>query len=354
MCMAAGLSELSNIQNHILNELINIYAQERHLEAELIIDMFKYPVQRVKKDHILNINLENEGMLLACSMSNIKYGAGQETVYDFARIQRIVTADILTKKFIAAENLEFIQYQLELISINGNKSALITEIRNKFKQVPFEQETQNRLTSHLEAIERRSKPEYKDTLQKLHGGVEKLLCFLNNSRGKLDLTLEEFCRQLKIKKAIPLLSEQTVFSQVKLQNIVAYYELLEIKYFPFITDSLRPEFMKEDRQDEIKESFTQIFNDVDKYTASLKKEGAGERVAPMPSRSQIQYALLRFMIRCLAAQLEPDIQLMYYYMREDFWDENMGEKLDNFERAIPVYINLSHTYVTYNIISELN
>lgn len=48
--------------------------------------MFKYPVQRVKKDHILNIDLEDLDMLLACSMSNIKYGAGQETVYDFARI----------------------------------------------------------------------------------------------------------------------------------------------------------------------------------------------------------------------------------------------------------------------------
>ncbi|TNV74699.1 hypothetical protein FGO68_gene13174 [Halteria grandinella] len=32
----------------------------------------------------------------------------------------------------------------------------------------------------------------------------------------------------------------------------------------------------------------------------------------------------------------------------------MGEKLDNFERAIPAYINLSHTLVTYNVIAELN
>ena len=76
MCMAAGLSELSNVQNQILNELINVYAQERHLEASLVIDMFKYPVQRVKRDHILNINLEDPDMLLTCSMSNIKYGAG--------------------------------------------------------------------------------------------------------------------------------------------------------------------------------------------------------------------------------------------------------------------------------------
>lgn len=130
---------------------------------------------------------------------------------------------------------------------------------------------------------------------------------------------------------------------------------MEIKYFPFITDSLRGEFMKEDRKEEIKESFAAILANVDKYTK--KKGGAGavdEIIQPLPSRSQIQYALLRFMIRCLAAQLEPDIQLMYYYMREDFWDMNMGEKLDNFESVIPAYINLSHTFVTYNVIAELN
>jgi hypothetical protein len=40
MCMAAGLNELTNIQNHILNELINTYAAERNLSPELIIDSF--------------------------------------------------------------------------------------------------------------------------------------------------------------------------------------------------------------------------------------------------------------------------------------------------------------------------
>ena len=41
-------------------------------------------------------------------------------------------------------------------------------------------------------------------------------------------------------------------------------------------------------------------------------------------------------------------------MREDFWDENMGEKLDNFEAVIPADILLSDTFCTYNVIDELN
>ena len=42
-------------------------------------------------------------------------------------------------------------------------------------------------------------------------------------------------------------------------------------------------------------------------------------------------------------------------MREDFWDENIGEeRLDNFEDAIPADVLLSDTFCTYNVIDELN
>ena len=51
----------------------------------------------------------------------------------------------------------------------------------------------------------------------------------------------------------------------------------------------------------------------------------------LPSRQQIQNALMRFMIRCLAADLNVDNPLVYYIMREDFWDEDIEEKkLDRF------------------------
>lgn len=61
------------------------------------------------------------------------------------------------------------------------------------------------------------------------------------------------------------------------------------------------------------------------------------------------------MIRCLAAQLEPNTPLSYYINRYDFWDETLEEdKKDNFEERFPVNINLDHTICTYKIMDELN
>ena len=64
---------------------------------------------------------------------------------------------------------------------------------------------------------------------------------------------------------------------------------------------------------------------------------------------------MRFMIRCLAADLNVEQPLSYYIMREDFWDKDIGEtKLDRFSEVFPASINLDHTAVTYRIIDELN
>lgn len=38
MCMAAGLIELSEIQNKILNELLNHYCAEKNIEQSKVID----------------------------------------------------------------------------------------------------------------------------------------------------------------------------------------------------------------------------------------------------------------------------------------------------------------------------
>lgn len=44
MCMAAGLNELTEIQNKILNDLVGVYSKDKNIPVDLIIDTFKYPV----------------------------------------------------------------------------------------------------------------------------------------------------------------------------------------------------------------------------------------------------------------------------------------------------------------------
>ena len=86
MCMAAGLNELTEIQNTILRELVDTYCSEKNISVDFIVDTFKYPVQRVKANHIIDITIDDKKVLKASSLNNIKYGEGEKLVYDFARI----------------------------------------------------------------------------------------------------------------------------------------------------------------------------------------------------------------------------------------------------------------------------
>jgi hypothetical protein len=45
MCMAAGLYELTEIQNKLLEDLSSAYSQEKNIEQSVFLDTFKYPVQ---------------------------------------------------------------------------------------------------------------------------------------------------------------------------------------------------------------------------------------------------------------------------------------------------------------------
>jgi hypothetical protein len=74
MAMAAGLSELSEIQNSVLNQLVEIYSSDKGINKELIFELESYPVQRLKKEHILDIKLDDPDTMRYCTMNNLKYG----------------------------------------------------------------------------------------------------------------------------------------------------------------------------------------------------------------------------------------------------------------------------------------
>jgi len=76
MCLAAGLQELGKIQNKILNQLVASYSQKKNMNPDYVIDSFKYPPQRMKENHILNFNIDDDLTLRLCSLSSLKYGEG--------------------------------------------------------------------------------------------------------------------------------------------------------------------------------------------------------------------------------------------------------------------------------------
>jgi hypothetical protein len=48
-------------------------------------------------------------------------------------------------------------------------------------------------------------------------------------------------------------SMNSTLSQIKLKNIISLYEKLEEKYFPFVTMSIKIEYMNENNEKEIKQ-----------------------------------------------------------------------------------------------------
>ncbi len=101
------------------------------MNPEYVIDTFKYPPQRMKENHILNFNIDHDVALRLGSLSSLKYGEGQQLVYDFGRLEGNILKELIHKKLMNEEHFEFIQYQLEIMIINGERSNFITEIRAK-------------------------------------------------------------------------------------------------------------------------------------------------------------------------------------------------------------------------------
>ena len=97
-----------------------------------------------------------------------------------------------------------------------------------------------------------------------------------------------------------------------------------------------------------------------KYS-EVAPNGAAENVGKLiPTRKQIQNALLRFIIRCLPGEFKKQDPLGTWFLcKYDVWDEELfGEqnyKLENLEEhMMTTTITLEDTYCTYKVMHELN
>ena len=73
----------------------------------MLIENIHYPVQRVKESHIINIKVDTDALINACSLNNFEYGKGREVIYDFERVQKNVVKDLLNKKYLTTSKLDY-------------------------------------------------------------------------------------------------------------------------------------------------------------------------------------------------------------------------------------------------------
>lgn len=112
---------------------------------------------------------------------------------------------------------------------------------------------------------------------------------------------------------------------MKLKNVIALYEIFEVRYFPHITQHLRPEYFNKSDDSYVRSQFENLL----KYSLLVKDGGLAKSEDELiPSGEKIQNAVLRFMIRCLAGELDCKQSLKIYInpSKEDIWDEDVLEK----------------------------
>jgi len=81
---------------------------------------------------------------------------------------------------------------MEIFTSSGSKKNFMLEIRGRIKQSPFDRDTSIKIDQFFEVIENKGLEEKIQTLRELHGGLEKILCFLQNTREGGDHTIEHF------------------------------------------------------------------------------------------------------------------------------------------------------------------
>jgi hypothetical protein len=131
---------------------------------------------------------------------------------------------------------------------------------------------------------------------------------------------------------------------------------LEEKYFPHVTKSIRPDYTSTENEKKIGKALEDIL----RYS-EIAPNGAAENEGKLiPTRKQIQNALLRFIIRCLAGEFNKQELLGNWFVyKHDVWDEELLEgqnwMLDNLlQRMSAAAIRLEDSYCTYKVMHELN
>ncbi|CAG9322652.1 unnamed protein product [Blepharisma stoltei] len=343
MYMASAMLELAEIQNKILLQMNNEISSEKQVENLNIVDPIFYPLQRVKKENLLSLEIDDITIMRICSFNNPEYGMGSEISYDFERLQINLVKNIINKKFLDKTKLDLIQYQLELLNMQNEESGLILEIRNSVHQKHFDEETMIKVNYFLRDLEARERGGISIKLKEIYGSLNYILCYLKNSKINPEKNISEFCREtLNMTKISDFFKSRSHLSSIKLENIIALYEKIEQAYFPYMLKFIRAEYKKEDKSDNFEQRIIEIIQQCDSSNG-------------FPDRHEVQYALLRFIIRCLTADLNEALPIKMYITKSDFWDIDIGfEKIENLGAAFSDEILVSHSVFVFNKIQTIN
>ena len=304
-----------------------------------ISKQFKVPikVQQINEKQVISLknfidgdgNRENREESLANDNSLIclEYGKGNTIIYDFKTIEEELAKKLLMGKRTFDLSLRFIQYQLELYL--GDNSSMLIDFKDKYVQKELDLRTKERLGNHT--INLRS-----NELLDVHTSIEALILYLKNSQqyentSLLSNVFESLPRTIYIPHELRHVVEK---NDLKVEDLVGYYELVELFAFKYVKDFVALEFKKEP---------TELVNDsIDKFIKSEKQL----------NNDNLCTALRRFIQRYLIGDLNDKQPLgPYLKWKLDIWPKEVTEDiLNEFDQLFPVCILVGHSW---NLLKKL-
>ena len=327
--ITAALKSLGNLQNRILSAI-----KEQDEKSKLL-----YPIQGLKKEDIIVFSNEKSDLITQCSINSLEYGIGREVIYDYDRIQNNLLSDLRNKKFIDTANLNYVQYQFELLNTRGKYSGIISDIRNKIPQENLPDQELLVVDKLIRGLEKRNTG--KNPLTELYSTLDKIICTIKNSKPNQEDYIGSFIKNTAI-KVNESFRDCAALENIKLKNIVSLYEFIELKCYSVIINHLDEEYHIDiQHPDAIKAQFETIFNRV------VSRNGAKINV-------EIHNVIKRMIIRLLSAKINPDFLIIDYLLNESLWNQEFLYLIEDVLEKFPKDLKLSEAICLETIINSIN
>jgi len=119
--------------------------------------------------------LKDSLFLSHCAACNPTYG--KEIVFNYHQIQLALIDDIIDMQLLDTSEIQLFQYQFELLNMTSQYSSAISDVRQAISQKTLSASWKDRLSSLQGNLEPQR---YQLSLQRIHAGLEELLCFVRN------------------------------------------------------------------------------------------------------------------------------------------------------------------------------
>lgn len=315
------LAEALKYLGKIHNEILSCFAKN-----ESKTNYFR--IQKLKESDMLKFENGMSLFLEKSWMINPEYSMGDELLYNFEGIEKLLKKSLNKGKLLDLDKIECVQYIGEILNFHSKDSGIVNEVRQKIVQEELTIEAKQLMLKFLEQ---------KD-LKDIYNSMTKVLFFTKEGAWVENTTINIVCETIKF-KLNPIFRGKNILTSLQLKYIVHISELMEINGFNILKDSIKKDFKEEVNKEETKEYIYRCLK--------ICKENP----LKYPSVEDIRLAMLRFMIRYLTLEIDKELLIHDYIGNTGFWKKSEN-KITEFLTEFPAIFKLSRSIEVFAAIED--